>query len=477
MGKKLALAVAFAGALVMNARTAMAGGLLLVEKGDFLANVLKLIAEIDLTLPDEGVTDDDLADCGSDDQPPDSDDSPRLYVVDDDKRQCPFAQFTRINDAILVAPPGAKIFVCPGTYRENVLVSKPGLQLIGPRYVGPRAACLSSGSPDPNQEAIIAYDPGVPGGTFGFGVDIEASNVLVQGFTVQPAFNTSGMTGIGIFARQTTSGNTVRHNLVQHNSVGIDFNSAPAAGPGFVQRNCVRNNDFNGGGPFGDGIYSDFGLHNAYIQHNVCTGNPNTCVVLLGSFVVNQNTNIEISHNESINDGAIWIVNTRSFLVDHNKVINPSNTGMLFGGGDDSGVVSYNDVSGGSASVYGVSIRSNAGGPPVPAMNLFVKLNRVGGFPFDGIHLVEGTTMNTVEANRVWNNGNAGIGVRTASGDTPAPPTNNTIQKNHMRGNNPDCFDDTVGTGTAGTANTWVRNNGETENRPGLCKKGQDGRW
>jgi len=127
MGKKLALAVAFAGALMMNARTAMAGGLLLVEKPDsVLANVLKLIAEIDLTLLDEAVTDVDLADCGTDDQPPDSDDSPKFFLVDDDRRQCPFAQFTRINDAILVAPPGAKIFVCPGTYRENVLVRSRG---------------------------------------------------------------------------------------------------------------------------------------------------------------------------------------------------------------------------------------------------------------------------------------------------------------------------------------------------------------
>jgi len=475
MGKKLALAVAFAGALMMNARTAMAGGLLLVEKPDsVLANVLKLIAEIDLTLLDEAVTDVELADCGTDDQPPDSDDSPKFFLVDDDRRQCPFAQFTRINDAILVAPPGAKIFVCPGTYRENVLVSKPGLQLIGPRFVGPRTACLSSGSPDPTREAIVSYDPTIPGVTFGFGVDIEASNVVIQGFTVQPAFNSPGVGSFGIFARDTTSGNTVRNNLVQNNSVGIDFNSsrAPGAAPGFVLRNCVRNNNHNGGGPFGDGIYSDLGLHNAYIQHNFCTGNPNTCIVLLGSFVVNQNTDIEISHNEAVNDGAIWLVNTRSFLVDHNKVTNPSNTGMLFGGGDDSGVVSYNDLEGGAASVYGISIRSDEGGPPVPAMNLFVKSNRVMEFPFDGIHLAEGTTLNTVEANRVWNNGAAGIGVRMTANDLPAPPTNNTIQKNHLRGNDPDCFDDTTGTGTAGTANTWVRNNGETENRPGLCKKG-----
>ena len=478
MRNTLVPAAVLAGALLLQPRAAAAGGLLLLEKpGSFLANVLKLIADIDLTLPDEAVTDGELEDCGSDDQPPDSDDSPKLYLVDDDKRQCPFAQFKSINDAILVAPPGTKIFVCPGTYRENVLVSKPGLQLIGPRSVGPKTACLSSGSPDPTREAIVSYDPRVPGVTFGFGIDVEASNVVIQGFTVQPALNAPGVSSFGIFARDTTSGNTVRNNVAQNNSVGIDFNSSalPGAAPGFVQRNCLRNNNHDGGGPFGDGIYSDLGLHNAYIQHNFCTGNPTTCIVLLGSVLVNQNTNIEISHNEAVNDGAIWLVNTRNFLVDSNKVINPSNTGMLFGGGDDGGVVSYNDLRGGAASVHGISIRSDEGGPFVPARNIYVKRNRVAGFPFDGIQLAEGVTLNTVEANRVFDNVMAGIGVVTAQlSDMPAtPPTNNTIQKNHLRDNNPDCYDDTVGSGTAGTANDWIRNNGETENRPGLCKKGR----
>jgi hypothetical protein len=34
-----------------------------------------------------------------------------------------------------------------------------------------------------------------------------------------------------------------------------------------------------------------------------------------------------------------------------------------------------------------------------------------------------------------------------------------------------DCHDDSVGLGTAGTANLWIKNHGRTENRPGLCKK------
>jgi hypothetical protein len=39
-----------------------------------------------------------------------------------------------------------------------------------------------------------------------------------------------------------------------------------------------------------------------------------------------------------------------------------------------------------------------------------------------------------------------------------------------MKGNTPDCFDDTTGTATAGTANFWINDFGFTENRPGLCK-------
>jgi hypothetical protein len=33
-----------------------------------------------------------------------------------------------------------------------------------------------------------------------------------------------------------------------------------------------------------------------------------------------------------------------------------------------------------------------------------------------------------------------------------------------------DCHDDSSGSGTAGTANHWRGNRGETQNRPGLCR-------
>jgi parallel beta-helix repeat protein len=50
-------------------------------------------------------------------------DGPTL-VVDDDRVQCPTAGFTKIQDAVNAAPAGATIRVCPGTYPEQVSISK-----------------------------------------------------------------------------------------------------------------------------------------------------------------------------------------------------------------------------------------------------------------------------------------------------------------------------------------------------------------
>ena len=48
---------------------------------------------------------------------------------------------------------------------------------------------------------------------------------------------------------------------------------------------------------------------------------------------------------------------------------------------------------------------------------------------------------------------------------------NNVFKGNKSFGNTEhDCHDDSTGTGTGGTANTWKDNKGATENKPDLCK-------
>ena len=56
------------------------------------------------------------------------------------------------------------------------------------------------------------------------------------------------------------------------------------------------------------------------------------------------------------------------------------------------------------------------------------------------------------------------------------PGQKNRISRNVALGNKEhDCHDDSVGPGTAGTANLWRANRGQTENRPGLCRQQDDG--
>jgi parallel beta-helix repeat protein len=106
------------------------------------------------------------------------------------------------------------------------------------------------------------------------------------------------------------------------------------------------------------------------------------------------------------------------------------------------------------------------------AAHLDVKSNKVVSFTMDGIRLSQGANSNTIETNRIHDNGRNGMMATTTEGPQPF---NNTIQRNHMRQNAmDDCYDDTTGTGTAGTANTWFNDNGATENRPGLCRHGND---
>ena len=51
-------------------------------------------------------------------------DDQMTLIVDDDKVQCPTAEFTKIQDAISAAPAGATIRVCAGTYKEQLSISK-----------------------------------------------------------------------------------------------------------------------------------------------------------------------------------------------------------------------------------------------------------------------------------------------------------------------------------------------------------------
>ena len=434
-----------AGAALFAATHAGAG---VPADGDVAIDPASILATaVDVTLTDKAVTDAELASTGvTANTLPGLLSSPDVLVVDDDLVQCPEAEFTTINAAVAAAPPNGRIKVCPGLYKESVPVLKPGLWLQAPRHQGQATECKTDVTPDPSQHAILAYNAALNGGNPSVGFDVHASGVTIEGFTIQPDPAFVSGNGVGIFTDRAFGGYDIRHNVVQRNTIGVYFNSAGASS---VRENCIRNNTL-GGSASGTGVYSDQGLAESSIANNSFTRNRNA--VIIDTFLTTPR-DVEIVHNESIDDGAIVVFNSEDVTVDYNRVERSAGSGIfLFNvlGGS----ASSNHLQGGAFT--GISLNANTG-------DFLVKSNKVSGFT-TGIRLGAGASGNAVETNRVTDN--RSVGLRAADQSSA-----NTIRENHMRGNPLDCSDLTAGTGTSGTANFWINDLGYTEDRMGICKR------
>jgi len=81
----------------------------------------------------------------------------------------------------------------------------------------------------------------------------------------------------------------------------------------------------------------------------------------------------------------------------------------------------------------------------------------------DGVRIFNNAAANSIQSNVVWRSGRDGIRAEATS-------SNNTIERNIVVNSvEHDAHDDSVGIGTAGTANFWTDNHCGTENRLVLC--------
>jgi hypothetical protein len=434
-----------------------------------------LLALTDLDPTSLVVTDDELALAGSTLVVTSSLDAPHL-VVDDDLAQCPQADFTSINAAIQFAEPGAIIRVCPGDYNENVLVDRT-VRLQGQRHHGQASQCQATFPPDPTQVPIIRYpNVGVPA----IGVNIQANNVELRGFTVLPLATPPPSGGVGIFTGPLFSGHTLDFNVVERNTTGVYLNASGATET-LVRHNCIRDNNFPpGGAAAGNGIYSDQGLNNATIDNNFFTGQTNAAVVI--DRFIGTVTNVRITHNTAIDDNAFAISNTffdfgfgttifQNIVISHNFNSRATNGSAIFmSAGVQGAEISYNRLENGNFN--GISIRNDVGGGP-SSVDVLISKNKATGFARSGIRLSGPAGTNThIQKNRSANN--TFDGMRAEANDVVngiVQASDYFIEQNHMRDNaEHDCHDGSAGGGTAGTANFWIDNFGFTQNRPGLCK-------
>jgi parallel beta-helix repeat protein len=233
-------------------------------------------------------------------------------------------------------------------------------------------------------------------------------------------------------------------------------------------------------------------------------------VILVGD--PGMHSRLQIEANEIVNDASIILSNLTDSTVKSNVSLNSNGSGVFFSGGSSDVFVEANRIV--DCAFTGVNVRF----VPFPVFPVFdpneritVKGNAVEGCGDAGIRLRDGTTASSAEGNKVENNGATagGISVEDANnnlvkgnvstrndsdGVSLHNADNNLVQGNESTSNGRDglradtlsggnriegnkalgnlehdCHDDSVGLGTAGTANFWIGNEGRTQNRLGLC--------
>jgi nitrous oxidase accessory protein NosD len=384
----------------------------------------------------------------------------RTLMVDDDGAECPQAEYNTIQQAVAAAQAGDKILVCRGRYFGTVVVDTSDLRIEAQAKPG---------------EVVLRGTGAV--GELGF-LLLHTTGVVLQGFTVE----NFGRAQIRI---QGGGGNTLRENVTQDAVVndGIQVTSSSA--------NVVEHNTSHGNRQ--DGIFigqiTDIPFEPAsdnIIRHNE-TFNNRFGINLIGSgpgnvIVGNRSrdnaqrgiVNGSLSHGNVIEHNhvsangltpipgvagvgvGINVANSDLVTVRNNKVEGNGTSGISLNAAMRTVVTNNQSDDNGAAGVQLNAATSNE----VEKNKLFRNQ--------DGVRLFSNTPVNpaaanVIRANYIWQSGRDGIRAEVTS-------SHNTIERNVVLNSvEHDAHDDSVGSGTAGTANFWIDNHCGTENRLVLC--------
>jgi parallel beta-helix repeat protein len=364
-------------------------------------------------------------------------------VVDEDLADCPHADFRSIQEAVAAAQSGDKILVCPGRYLESVEVNKSEIRIEAKAAPG---------------EVVLQ---GTPAQDFGFRL-LNTTGVLVQGFTVQ-GFRTANIRIEG------GSRNTLRKNITTK-LVGISSTNQGSSIQVFnSSANIVEHNISFANCPFCNGI----SVRGAASSDNTVRGNDTFQNGQAGLQANGSGPRNVLLGNRSHDNG----IGIRNILGSHGNVIENNQVYANRPADPPAGAESGGIIVGASTLV---TVRNN---------------RSEGNDPF-GIRLQNGASNNLIEKNEVFQNDQDGIRLEPTVAAGTLPVTANVVQLNHVRRNvrdgirvfsslardntiernviresgEHDAHDDSVGAGTGGTANLWIENKCETENRPELCK-------
>jgi parallel beta-helix repeat protein len=414
---------------------------------------------------------------------PSSSDPPHTFFVDNTplNGDCKPTTYTTIQSAVDASGPKDKIKVCPGTYPEQVRINGHNHDGLTLESLKPLQAIIQWPTTEAPPLALVDFD------TVN---DVKLNQFTITGPFTFPACSAERHEGILV---ENSSDIDIHENHItmiknsvpslrgcqEGDAVSIGHRigtcSGTAPGSAHVDHNLIDDYQKNGVQVFNPGS-------NADVDHNEIIGPIGTVQPHAASngVVVLCDASADVDHNEisknhftgsfalATSGGVIVALASGSTEVDHNLIFDndygietDSQTGLE---------ITHNDVF--QHLTDGIVLCGDPDPPNFcdPAMQIVVRDNKVEDNLGSGITLI-GADSNLLKSNQVERNGTAGgdttDGLRVDSGSG-----GNEIRDNHMEDNvDHDCHDASTGGGTAGTANTWSGNKGDTQNRPGLCKQ------
>ena len=326
---------------------------------------------------------------------------PPDLIVDDDHAQCTTATFTTIQAAINAASPGNVILVCAGTYPElpsgGLLTVTKTLTLLGAQNT-----VDARGARGP--ESVI---------TATRGTSVSASNVIIDGFTVENSIATA-FTGYGIWLNPGISGTQILNNIIQDNIVGIGLANSGVS-QGLIQHNLIQNNNVPGPAS-GTGIYTDQfvggTVKDVLIKENAFKGNDDAGIDVSNTNPAGGVFGLDVSTNSfDMNGRGVLLFNTHMSTIHDNSITNSTFVGSaairLFDNNSDLSVLN-NDLMTGAGHAIRLSI--GAGLPlmsPTPSKSVVIHENNIGvvgftSFALDGLLVDPMSHVGTVNAECNW---------------------------------------------------------------------------
>lgn len=338
--------------------------------------------------------------------------------VDDDRAQCPDAGFRTISAALARARPGGVIFVCPGTYVEQLHMTTDGVSVLG----------LTR---NPADVVLRPPDRLTGPSTAKAMVDMAARDTILFGVTLHgPAPRSVGCdTFVGILMRN-----------------GLGFNSLSTVVEVTLRQIVSSNCPTNGTG-VEVGTADGLRPANAVLERNTWTGYGNAIVINPGSQADVRTNVIGARSGRGVAPTAGISARGATVEIRANRIFGFTAAARTAAGDAvSSGILLGPGVAG--------SVGTEADGSPA------------GNDIADNFQGLTVDSRGVVVANNTVHD-NVGIGILAEPGSARNRFLHNVATHNHA-GEPADCVDLTA-TATTAAANTWIGNIGFGAFPPGIC--------